>query len=49
MVYKALNKEAMEFLKCHIDTPLTGHFHIDEMASKLYSEPDPQNLKKILY
>ena len=41
--------QAEESLQCHIDTPLTGYFHINEMASKLSSEPDTQNLKEILY
>ena len=49
VVYEAQPEQAEESLQRHIDTPLTGYFHINEMASKLLSEPDPQNLKEILY
>ena len=49
VVYKAHTTEAEEFLQHHIDTPITGYFHINQMESKLSSEPDPQNLKEILY
>ena len=49
VLYVAQPKQAEESLQRHIDTPLTGCFHINEMASKLAREPDPQNLKEILY
>ena len=45
VVYEAQNKPAEESLQHHIDTLLIGYFHIDEMASKLLRESDPQNLK----
>ena len=45
VVYKAHTTKAYECLQRHIDIPLTGYFHINEMASKLSSEPDQQNLK----
>ena len=45
VVYESQTQQAEESLQRHIDTPLTGYFHINEMASKLLSEPDPINLK----
>ena len=44
-VYEAHIREAEQFLQHHIYNPLTVYFHINEMASKLSSEPDTQNLK----
>ena len=34
LVYESHIKESEEFLKCHINTPLTGYFNINEMESK---------------
>ena len=40
VVYEAQTKQAEDSLQRHIDTPLTGYFHINEMATKLSRESD---------